>query len=313
MVAFLVLHNPGIDTALIGTQCRIKKDSDKRFPVPDIITHEPPGRTEFYEIKPNSASGIDKGIDKILWFEPICDSELMPYIAGRQYDPDVRILLFGGSAMGNPVRITLHFKRDRPGLLLYDFCVDVSAESVSEALFVDLMLLLMALLLLFSRGLVPAPALALVTSPMRGSTGFGGANDVNDVGYVQALLNDWRDRNNLPLIGVDGASGPQTVAAIRDFQAASTGVVDGRFDPDGAGITALEQDHLGAMAVNAAPAALALAEAGGIPVEWQPLFETPDEAEEPIADVTSVDLDDAMRSALQDYLNRLHDTARELG
>jgi hypothetical protein len=170
MVAYLGLHNPGIDTALIATQCELKKDSDKAFPVPDIITHELPDRTEFYEIKPNSTSGVGKGIDKILWFEIICDSEIMPYIAGTEYDPDRKITLYGGRYVGNPVRISLHFKRDRPGLLVYDFCIDISQESISEALFFALLALMVAILIAVSEGTVLIPLLAQVTSPMRGTT-----------------------------------------------------------------------------------------------------------------------------------------------
>jgi peptidoglycan hydrolase-like protein with peptidoglycan-binding domain len=309
-VAYLALHNPGIDTTLIGQQCELKKDSDKAFPVPDIITHEPIERTEFYEIKPNSASGIRKGIDKILWFEAICASEIMPYTAGTLYDPDQRITLYGGRYSGSPVRISLHFKRDRAGLLVYDFCVEITQESVNEAMFFALIALLIAILIAFSEGLVLVPAFASATSPMRGTTGSGGANDVDDVAYAQTLLNDWRNRNDRPLIAVDGRSGPDTEAAIREFQAATTGFADGRLDPDGPAITALEQDHINAAATNAAPATQAIADAGGIPDEWHPLFETPDDEEQPIADITEVDLPGALLAATQDYLNRVHDTAK---
>lgn len=312
MVAYLGLHNPGIDTTLIATQCEQKKDSGKAYPVPDIITHEPPERTEFYEIKPNSDDGKAAGRDKIAWFTIICDQELMPYTAGTQYAPDKKITLYGGRYVGNPVRISLHFTLQQPGLLVYDFCVDVSRESITEAFAMALIVALIAILIALSEGAILIPAFAQAISPMRGTVGAGGANDGNDVAYVQTLLNDWRDRSGLALLAVDGRSGPQTIAAIRDFQTVSTGQVDGRLDRAGPAITALEQDHLTAAATNAAPAVEALADAGGIPEQWQPLNETPD-GEPPIEEITEVNRPDALRAAIQSYLDRLHDTAALFG
>ncbi|MBE8515973.1 hypothetical protein ILP97_00245 [Amycolatopsis sp. H6(2020)] len=313
LAAFLRMHNPSLDTTLIATQCELKKDGGKSFPVPDIITHEPPETTEFYEIKPNSTAGIRAGVDKIRWFTIICDDNLLPYTAGRNYDPDKRITLYGGRFSGSPVRITLHFKRDRPGLLVYEFCADVSRKSVSRAMVENIIGLMIAAMIVFSQGLVLVPVLASITSPMRGTVGAGGSNDANDVGYVQVLLNDWRDHVNLPLIAVDGRSGPRTEGAIRDAQTAIGSVVDGRLDPDGPGISALEQAHLAAIAAGAVDGAGALAEAGGAPADWHPLIETPDEAEQPIEAITEVDQPAAAIAAVQHYLTSLHDSALDLG
>jgi peptidoglycan hydrolase-like protein with peptidoglycan-binding domain len=71
--------------------------------------------------------------------------------------------------------------------------------------------------------------------------GEGGANLIDDVVRVQSLLNEFRSRNGRVLIAVDGQVGPQTIGAIRDFQQVVTHVVDGRVDPDGLAITALEE------------------------------------------------------------------------
>ena len=77
--------------------------------------------------------------------------------------------------------------------------------------------------------------------PISNTVGAGGANEVDDVVRVQSLLNEFRARNGRTLISVDGKVGAETIGAIRDFQQAVTHVVDGRIDPDGPAITALEE------------------------------------------------------------------------
>jgi peptidoglycan hydrolase-like protein with peptidoglycan-binding domain len=76
--------------------------------------------------------------------------------------------------------------------------------------------------------------------PISRSVGTGGANLKKDVRYVQALLNYWRLENGRLRIKVDGLVGPVTVGAIRDFQQLRAGIVDGRVDPYGPSIKALE-------------------------------------------------------------------------
>jgi peptidoglycan hydrolase-like protein with peptidoglycan-binding domain len=76
--------------------------------------------------------------------------------------------------------------------------------------------------------------------PISKSVGKGGNNIKKDVRYVQALLNYWRQQNGRPEIKVDGLIGPKTIGAIEDFQRIKTGIVDGRVDPNGPSIKALE-------------------------------------------------------------------------
>jgi len=73
------------------------------------------------------------------------------------------------------------------------------------------------------------------------SVGASGSNRRDDVALVQFLLNDWRERNGRTPITEDGLVGPETIGAIRDFQSTVTHVVDGRVDPAGRAIGALEQ------------------------------------------------------------------------
>ena len=68
------------------------------------------------------------------------------------------------------------------------------------------------------------------------SVGSGGVNDLMDVSVVQYLLNGASARVGIPLelIEVDGIMGPETLAAIREFQQRYFPKrVDGRVDPEG--------------------------------------------------------------------------------
>ena len=72
------------------------------------------------------------------------------------------------------------------------------------------------------------------------SVGNGCTNAFADVVQVQSLLNEFRRDNGRKPIAVDGKVGPHTTAAIQDFQQAVTHVVDGRVDPNGRTMEALE-------------------------------------------------------------------------
>jgi len=73
------------------------------------------------------------------------------------------------------------------------------------------------------------------------SVGSSGTNRKDDVALVQFCLNDWRRRNGCRPIAEDGLVGPETTGAIRDFQGAVTHLVDGRVDPAGPTMAALER------------------------------------------------------------------------
>ena len=99
----------------------------KQTNVPDIMTHDPPRRTEFYEVKPSSPTGLSDGIDKIATIDALIHYYNLPYVPGRQYSPDKRIEFFSGQALGFNVRLLLEFKRVLPGLIVYRICVDGNA------------------------------------------------------------------------------------------------------------------------------------------------------------------------------------------
>lgn len=76
--------------------------------------------------------------------------------------------------------------------------------------------------------------------PITASVGLNGVNRPADVRHVQSRLNEFRKSRGQPPIAVDGIAGPRTVAAIKSFQAAMPRIADGRVDPRGPTLAALE-------------------------------------------------------------------------
>lgn len=77
-----------------------------------------------------------------------------------------------------------------------------------------------------------------------GGVGRGGRNfPPSDVMTVQYLLNcvPTHQGGPSPELAVDGAAGPKTIAAIEKFQRALGGFADGRVDPGGNTLRALQQ------------------------------------------------------------------------
>jgi peptidoglycan hydrolase-like protein with peptidoglycan-binding domain len=254
MAAFLKMHNPSIDEVAVATACEAKKvHEDDRSLVPDIITHQPPERKEFYEIKALSAQGTADGDQKIANFLELCAGQQIIYLAGEKYDCRLNILVRDATWSGIPVKIFLRIRSTKKALIQYHFCVESNSEFLTEAIAKLLIVAVVAaLVVLFSTNpviVVGAAGAALLlasqtSSPMQGSVGAGGMQDDRDTRYAQRLLNDWRVRNGLGLIGVDGLVGDETIGAIVAFQEVETGAVDGRLDPGGVGIRALERLHI---------------------------------------------------------------------
>lgn len=254
MAAFLKMHNPSIDEVAVATACEAKKvHPDDRSLVPDIITHQPPERKEFYEIKALSDKGTADGKQKIANFKEMCAGQQITYADGEKYDCRLNILVRDATWSGIPVKIFLRIRSTRKALIQYNFCVESNSEFLTEAIAKLLIVAVVAaLVVLFSTNpviVVGTAGAALVlasqtTSPMQGSVGTGGMQDQRDTRYAQRLLNDWRVRNGFGLIGVDGLVGDETIGAIVAFQEAVTGAVDGRLDPGGLGIRALERLHI---------------------------------------------------------------------
>lgn len=75
-----------------------------------------------------------------------------------------------------------------------------------------------------------------------GSVGQGGRNHPDDVRTIQDALNNVTPANHRPVppLATDGKIGPKTLAAIHAYQRRKLGWSDGRVDPDGPTIHALD-------------------------------------------------------------------------
>lgn len=90
------------------------------------------------------------------------------------------------------------------------------------------------------------------TIAIRASVGEGGVNQTADVRVVQEALNDVEPTSGGPEVQlkVDGIAGTRTRAAIRRFQAAKVlRIIDGRADPHGPTIAALNAEFEGTVPV----------------------------------------------------------------
>ncbi|MFF0428601.1 peptidoglycan-binding protein [Streptomyces sp. NPDC004520] len=256
MADYLKFHTPHVNSQAIVDQCLASSPKLMDVKVPDIISHRV-SRPEFYEIKPDSASGRAKGIEKIAWFKLLCQPGManLPYHAGNTYKPNFVVDLPGGNALGGRYKIVVQVEWETDGLILYRLClVSTRPRQDEKCGALERAAALAAVVRIrlspedtqtVLEGLLPS-----VASPLQGAVGRASAagapapNIGDDVMYAQLLLNDWRGRQDLALIAEDGLFGPETDGAIIAFQEAVTSIPDGRIDVGGPAVTALEQDHL---------------------------------------------------------------------
>ncbi|MEV7567324.1 peptidoglycan-binding domain-containing protein [Streptomyces tanashiensis] len=259
------------DEGFISGSCEARKkpvdpgdDENERFAVPDIITHEPGVRMEFYEIKPNSIEGREAARAKVETFLSLVDflavdrPNFQKYEKGTQFSPDRTITFYQRNYLGIvPCRVSLHYRRATEpeiseGVIVYEICVEVDgelAEALAKAILVSAIIAALAALaaaaiVIFGGGVL-GPAVLVLNSPMGGSIGPDGTNDPQDVRYVQALVNDWRATTGGALVAIDGAFSEETAGALSDFQSIA-GLEDtaGSLTPGDATETELASTHL---------------------------------------------------------------------
>jgi hypothetical protein len=78
-LAYLKANNPHIDEKLLATQVRmpLPEGEQRTRRIPDLISHEPPDRFEYYEMKPNSSHGVADGRNKVMFLIPGCVPSLV--------------------------------------------------------------------------------------------------------------------------------------------------------------------------------------------------------------------------------------------
>lgn len=258
---YLVAHHPALDGGFITNSCEIQKqpvdpgdDENERFAIPDIITDLPGVRTEFYEVKPNSGTGRDSGRQKITTFLSLVDFLKVtdPTIAnlalGTQFSPDRSITIYSKAYLGIiPVQVQIHYFRPEAGLIVYEICVTAQTELLEALVKAVILTALIALAVLIWKGLpeggvgVPGGGAPILAD----SVGPDGANDVQDVRYVQALLNDFHDSVGRPLVAMSDEFSDEMTSALSAFQLdAGLGDTGGAVDPGDETIVALQQRHL---------------------------------------------------------------------
>jgi hypothetical protein len=130
--------------------------------IPDLVTHNPsraaaPVRAEFYEIKPNSPTGITDGGIKITSVSLLNSSLPLPYKAGTIWTPDEKILIARGSPLGVFLEVFFHYKRISPALIVYDICIEGELEKLALAVLLAILAIILALILKGGRIPVPMP------------------------------------------------------------------------------------------------------------------------------------------------------------
>jgi hypothetical protein len=324
MASFLKFHNAHLDEQQIANACRATHPKPLLMKVPDIISHRF-ARHEFYEIKPNSRSGIRGGEEKIAWFSALCHASpppaapLLPYVEGTQYTPDFTHMLSVGAAFGAPFRIGIHiFRPPRvPALVLYELCPAPTRESQERCVTALMSAGAVMGVLRFRFDATTAQqaldAMVLAAeSPLRqpvGRPGPAGAspNLPADVRYVQLLLNDWRGRQNQPLIAEDGVwqPGGETDSAIIAVQQETANESNGQVASGGFSIGVLETRHLHGL-YEAADGALA--ESPLPRVQESTIYHDLDDEEDGdgVSGVTPAELVLALQEELRGYLRRLY-------
>jgi hypothetical protein len=269
-------------------------------------------RTEFYEVKPNSATGLAAGRLKIDTFLSLVDflKQTDPTVGslakGTQFTPDRAITFYSRLYLGIiPVEVQLHYFRNEDALIVYEVCVTAQtdiAEALAKAVILSALIVLAYLIF---KGLpeggieVPgggAPVLA-------DSVGPDGTNNSQDVRYVQALLNDWLGGAGNPVIAMSDTVSDEMTGALSSFQQ-NAGLDDsaGSIAPGDATITALQQAHLGAVVGAADISDLGLDDTGSFIAQESPDLVDTEGGDEP---VTQTAFDDVAAQ----YLQLVHDNA----
>lgn len=102
---------------------------------PDIMIHAPQ-ETAFYEIKPDSKSGMDAGMTKVGILSATYRQYRLPYRPGMIFSPKDHVV----AQYGRALTITLKTRLAGPGLVVYKLCIksDVDLELATIILLLTL-------------------------------------------------------------------------------------------------------------------------------------------------------------------------------
>lgn len=121
---FLAANNPQF-TQAVQTDFYRRLMTEQLMRIPDFMVHTATEKA-FYEIKPDSPSGMTAGVEKVGILRAVYPFYKLPYIAGIVFMPRDHVVASYGSAL----RVTLRVRRAAEGLIVYKLCVD--AQGVIE-------------------------------------------------------------------------------------------------------------------------------------------------------------------------------------
>jgi hypothetical protein len=146
--------------------------------VPDILDSRPV-MTEFYDVKPNSPTGIVDGFAKLAAIEAFLFFNSLPYTPGVLYTPTPFLPIpLAGPALGAVIgplpvsicgapNVTLGTLRAAPGLLLYKLCIEADLECYAKVIGLELLIAaIIVAILTFGGGFGPVPVPVPVPVPL---------------------------------------------------------------------------------------------------------------------------------------------------
>jgi hypothetical protein len=109
-LTFLKAKNPRLSSSqLLDLRRRIGGGQKGSFvKVPDLLTDDGTIR-EFYEIKPNSPTGVADGIEKLTKIGALMGFVNLPYVPGTKFSPDKKVLSFKGIMFEIEVKVFFIF------------------------------------------------------------------------------------------------------------------------------------------------------------------------------------------------------------
>jgi hypothetical protein len=135
------------------------------YSVPDIITSRGAlGKSEFYEIKPNSQDGVNDGIREIAAFTKLTTDFNLLFFPGLEYDPNMSVPVNPIDIAGETFDVELKWFRHGLGLILYELCIRRRQKQTQKApsrFFETAMMFLLGMILLIilrGKSLQGAPA-----------------------------------------------------------------------------------------------------------------------------------------------------------
>lgn len=115
---FLAVNNPHFTKAMQIDYFE-RAWAQKLAKVPDFLLHKATEKS-FYEVKPDSPSGMTAGVEKVGKLTAVYPYYKLPYKPGKVFAPrDHRVAYFGSA-----LRVILRVRRVAPGLIVYKLCLE---------------------------------------------------------------------------------------------------------------------------------------------------------------------------------------------